>query len=114
MSYINDIKLLTLFIVEFIIDFIKGILYYAISGLAIVMDIILSIIKALIPLSKELKANLVEFAYIMNGLLYVISYELANILSSFFVYLGKSSYYLADKFDKVARYLFPKSFNLRR
>lgn len=114
MSYINDTKLLFLFIVEFIKDFIKGFLYYAVSGLLIVKDILFSILKTLIPISREIKSNLIEFVYIVNNILYALSYELANILSSLFVGLGKCCFNLADKFDRVARYLFPKSFNLRR
>lgn len=114
MSYINDTKLLFLFIVEFIKDFIKGLLYYAFSALVIAKDILVTIIKSMIPISKEIKANITEFAFIINGILYVVCYELANVLSSFFVGLGKTSYYFADKFDRLARYLFPKSFNLRQ
>ena len=78
-----------------------------------VKNIIQYILAIIFPvIIKELKASSIEFGRILNSILYVIAYESANLLSALFLNLGKACFALADQFDRLARFLFPKSINL--
>jgi len=111
MSYFKDSKDLITESFNFVKDFVKTFFYFAFSCVQGVYFMLKSIFFKYVPtITRELKSNVIEFLYIMNGIFYVFAYETANILSNFFVVLGKGCYSLADQFDRLARYLFPKSF----
>jgi len=107
MNYIDDTKTMS----RFFIDFFKTIFYFAyqfVYGVYMVLDNVL--FKYIPIIIYEFKLNMVEFMSIMNALFYIFAYESSNILSNMFLMLGKVCFNLSDQFDRLARYLFPKSF----
>lgn len=114
MSYIKDTKELTYFVKEFVVDFTKTMLYYAWCFISGVKEIFVYFLTTIFPIvCKELKSSAIEFSRIANSILYMLAYESSGLLSSIFLNIGKGCFALSDQFDRLARYLFPKSFGWR-
>jgi len=111
MSYYKDTKDLMSLSFDFIKDFVKTFFYFGFSFVQGLYFTIKSVLVKYVPsIIRELKVNLSEFLYIVNGIFYIIAYESSNILSNLFLYIGKGCFSLSDHFDRLSRFLFPKSF----
>lgn len=109
MSYFKDTEYLVVQVSGFVRDVIRGFTYFLMGAVYFVWNILNVVFKNLPRFGREIRSTLVEIGYITNSLLYWLLYEVANLLSSFFLVLSKGCVILSDYFDRVARYLFPKS-----